>query len=275
MTDFQSPNFEFPPVIEVVLSVQFEPLNGLKITQLGKLHSIFESDYPNVSEHNAIDPKFENFDSDPLRSNQITLKLVDTKDMPRVWFSSKDGNKLIQFQRDRFVNNWRRDDPLGDVSYPRYEPLRNGFEKSFQKFLNFLDELKLPKPAINQIEVSYVNMIECNDIDFTKSLHDVFKFWNPDPPSSPLGEPESQKFFNTYFLKDENDIIIGRLHMVSHVVNRSDNKKFLRIDFTARGKPKEVSLNGIIEFMNLCRGKIVSGFESLTTEKMHEIWGKK
>lgn len=273
MNDFQSPNFKNPPVTEVVLGLQFEPLHDFKTTHVGELHAIYEADYPIVSEHSLLGPKFENFNTDAFAPSRMVFNLVDNKAIPRVWFASKDDSNLLQLQRDRFIHNWRRKEPSEEIPYPRYEKIRDEFELRYKQFLKFLSNQNIPEPAVNQIEVTYVNLICCEDSDFSKSMHEVFEFWNPDPQSSPLGEPESQKFVTTYLIKDD-DKLIGRLSITSHTLIRNDNKKFLRVDIIARGKPKDVSLNGILGFMNLGRSKIVSGFDSLTTEKMHKIWGK-
>ncbi|MCP4373577.1 MAG: TIGR04255 family protein [Deltaproteobacteria bacterium] len=273
MSDFQSPNFKNPPVIEVVLGLQFEPLDSFKTTHVGKLHEIYEADYPTVSEHSLLEPKFENFATETFAPSRMVLKLVDNKAIPRVWFVSEDENSLLQLQRDRFIYNWRRKEPSEEIPYPRYENIRDEFKLRYKQFLEFLTNQKLPEPAVNQIEVTYVNLISCEDNDFSKSMHEVFEFWNPDPQPSPLGEPETQKFVTTYLIKDDDERI-GRLSITSHTLIRHDNKKYLRVDIVARGKPKDVSLNGILDFMNLGRSKIVLGFDSLTTEDMHKIWGK-
>lgn len=273
MSDFQSPNFKKPPVIEVVLGLQFEPLNSFMTTHVGKLYEIYENDYPIISEHSLLEPKFENFNTDTFAPNRMVFNLVDNKAIPRVWFVSRDDSRLLQLQRDRFIHNWRRKEPSEEIPYPRYEKIREEFKLRYKQFLEFLSNHNISEPTVNQVEVTYVNLISCEDNDFSKSMHEVFEFWNPEPPSSPLGEPESQKFVTTYLIKDDDERI-GRLSITSHTLIRNDNKKFLRIDITARGKPKDVSLNGILDFMNLGRSKIVSGFDSLTTEKMHKIWGK-
>ncbi len=273
MSDFQSPNFNKPPVIEVVLGVQFEPLHNFKTTHVGKLHTVYAVDYPIVSEHSPLEPKFENFNTGTFAPNQTVFSLIDNKAIPRVWFISEDDRTLIQFQRDKFIHNWRRDEPSEEMPYPRYEKMRDEFELRYKQLLEFLSSQDIPEPTVNQIEVTYVNLISCDDSDFSKSMHEVFNFWNPEPQSSPLGEPEGQKFMTTYLIKDKDELI-GRLSISSRTLLRQDNKKFLRVDIIARGKPKDISLNGTLDFMNLCRSKIVSGFDSLTTEKMHKIWEK-
>lgn len=274
MSDFQSPNFQNPPVIEVVLGVQFEPLHEFKTIHVGKLHTLYEADYPIISEHPLLEPRFENFNTDTFPSNHMIFNLIDQKAIPRIWFLSSDDRNLLQFQRDRFIHNWRREEPSSDVPYPRYEKIRDEFQTRYKQFLQFLSEQKLPEPAVNQVEVTYVNLIPCDASDFSKSMHEVFEFWNPDPKNSPLGEPETQKFMISYLIKD-GDEPVGRISISSHTLLRKDNKKFLRVDITTRGKPKDISVNGILDFMNLCRTKIVLGFDSLTTDKMHKIWGKK
>lgn len=273
MSEFTSPNFKNPPVIEVVLGVQFEQLHGFPITAIGELHKVYEKKYPVVQEHPLLEPKFENLNVDTFMPQHLTINLMDPVVIPRVWFLSEHGGELIQFQRDRFIYNWRRDEPSTETPYPRYEAIRGEFQERYGEFLSFLREKKLPMPQINQLEVTYVNLIACEDNDFSKAMHEVFRIWGSEPKNSPLGEPENQKFFISYLIHQE-DQMVGRMTVSTNTLMRSDKKKFLQVNVTARGRPKDTSEAGILEFMNLCRCKIVSGFEYLTTDKMHKIWSK-
>jgi len=55
------PDFERPPVTEVVLSLQFASLPGLKNVHAGLLWQHFSTRYPNVEEYPPIAPVFETF----------------------------------------------------------------------------------------------------------------------------------------------------------------------------------------------------------------------
>lgn len=268
------PSFENPPVIEVVLGVQFEQLRSMAVTDIGKLHDVYAKDYPQVQEQAPLEPIFENMNAAQAFPNRLFFSFESMQQLPRVWFVSENGQTLLQFQRDRFIHNWRRDQPSPDQPYPRYEPIRDEFASRYGQFLEFLAANKKAPLEVNQVEVTYLNLIACDDDDFSKSLHRVFKFWKDECDGSPLWEPENQKFQTTYLLDFEGEKV-GRLTISTNTLLRQDGKKFLQVNLTARGKPKDVGFDGVLRFMNHCRGTIVSGFDHLTTPEMQKIWGKK
>jgi hypothetical protein len=47
-----------------------------------------------------------------------------------------------------------------------------------------------------------------------------------------------------------------------------------RFTLTARGQPLGTGLAGVLEFLDLGREWIVTGFDELTTPEMHRLWGR-
>ena len=53
-----------------------------------------------------------------------------------------------------------------------------------------------------------------------------------------------------------------------------DSTPVLRMILTARGKPLGDGIDEVLSFIDIGRVWIVLGFEAITMEEMHEIWGK-
>ena len=120
MSKFEAPRPEYdaPPVIEVVLSFQFEPLAELKAAQFGLLWAQFRKEFPRIEEHPPIAPVTENFELSARERFGLQIEMSEIPLLPRTWFLNETGTELIQVQRDRFIHNWRKTDK--GQAYPRY-----------------------------------------------------------------------------------------------------------------------------------------------------------
>jgi hypothetical protein len=69
---------------------------------------------------------------------------------------------------------------------------------------------------------------------------------------------------------------VGRLHIAAEpAFRRSDSSPIVVLTLTARGRPLGVGLDGVLAFLDLGHEWIVRAFDSVTTSKMHRIWGRK
>lgn len=257
------PEFEHPPIIEVALSVQFEPLKSVRIAHLGLLWGEFRERYPRAQEQNPIANIVEQFGATPSPHRGVTLS---EKPEARLWFLDEDEAHLVQVQRDRFARNWRGE---GD-HYPRYENIRAGFVEDYEKFVAFLEKEKLGSPAVTQVEVTYINHIFPNDAwcEPGEANH-VFEICTL--PSEPT--PEDFGFGIRYLIPDDSGKAIGRLHVTGNsAFHVREKKQIFAVQLTARGEPPTGELKGILEFMDLGRTWIVRQFAALTTQEMHRVW---
>src|SRR5438874_351227 len=113
------PAFLNPPVTEVVISVQFDPLAKLAVPLLGLLWQRFRDEYPRFEQHPSLPPVIERLG---VRATQSQLRIEMGGNVAvRLWFLNKDGDQLVQVQNDRFIRNWRRVPKVVDQQYPRFE----------------------------------------------------------------------------------------------------------------------------------------------------------
>lgn len=267
------PDFADPPVVEVALSVQFDPLTSLRVPHLGLLWEEFRNRFPNTEEHPPLPPVIERFG---VRGpSGVSVQLETGLPMPRCWFLNEAGDELIQVQQDRFVHNWRKVGH-GD-KYPRYERIRETFKTELDTFCQFLDREQLGKLAPNQCEVTYVNHIASGKgWERHGQIGEVVTVWASRYSDTFLSEPEDVRFAVRYVIPDSSGAPLGRLFInVEPAYRTTDNQPVLVMQLIARGRPDGEGIEGVFRFLDTGREWIVRGFASITSSRMHEIWGRR
>lgn len=256
-------DFSEPPLNEVVIGVQFDPIEGFCAVNLGEVYELYSGEYPKVEEHPPLEPRIETFGG--LRSSpQVTFDIGPPPIRPRLWFKSDDDDHLLQIQEDRFFLNWRRRSNGG--SYPHFEGVLEKFDASLSKLAaHFLESAGPLK--INQAEVTYVNIIPVHDFD---EIGDWICMVN----SMSLGISSATISVEDVIHDDDNNPI-ARFFVDLNSVFTSDRKeKAYRLNLTVRGRPALESKDSISVFLLMCRRKIVETFELLATENAKKKWGK-
>ena len=269
------PDFERPPLVEVVLSVQFAELGGYRTLHAGLLwERKFREAYPEFSEHAPLDPVFETFGSRSPAEPRFEIRQLAGPPVPRVWLINPDKTELIQIQADRFVHNWRK---VGRADYPRYEHLKDRFFERLRQVEAFAESEGIGKIEPNQCEITYVNVIRVEGgADVRTRPEAALRCWSrveadSSDPLAKLPDMEDTRFSIRYVMESQERAPIGRL-LVS--VAPAIGEPALRLDLTARGAPSAASLIGVSDFLDLGRDTIVRTFTALTTPEMHKIWGR-
>ncbi|MEK7408566.1 MAG: TIGR04255 family protein [Acidobacteriota bacterium] len=263
-------DFRKPPLVEMVLSLQFEPVGGLTTAHVGVLWQRFREQLPLIEEHPPLPPVSEKFR--PPSRTQVEVTVEEKPPVPRVWFLNPENTELIQVQADRFIRNWRK--MQGIEPYPRYEPIRDKFRGEVAVLEQFLRDEGLGKVAVNQCEVTYVNHIEpCGLWERHGQLERVLRNWTRLPPGAFLPEAEDGGVRLRFVIHGEAGKPVGRLHVALQPVwKKADGSPILALNLTARGAPLEEGIEGAFAFFDLGRRWIVKGFADLTTAEMHRVW---
>lgn len=262
------PDFKKPPLIEVALSFQFERLN-LSSAHLGFLWQLYRERFPNVEEKSELSNVIERFDVPRIRTEGVKLEFSPLHS-PRFWFVSENGNELIQVQKDRFIRNWRKTPDQPD--YPRYRKLRAAFVEDWNVFAKFVSEETDSQIAVQQCEVTYVNILE--DID-TSRLDNVFEWISGSYSDQYLQSPEEAELRLRYVLKGDDDAPWGRLHIdATPAIRVEDKQSVVRLSLTARGAPQASDLDSAMGVLDQEHDAIVRGFTSITTKQMHDHWDR-
>ncbi len=269
------PDFENPPVSEVALGVQFEPLERLRTPQVGLFWTEIRQRFPKIEEHAPMEPVIERFGTLRGGTPQVRLQMLESPPAPRVWFLNEAGTELIQVQPDRFIHNWRKVG-AGD-SYPRYEHVRDTFRSELQTFQAILSREQVGNIAPNQCEVTYVNNIVSGaGWESHGELGNVLTVFRTTYSDDKLADPEDARLALRYVIRDDRGEPIGRLHVSAQpVFRRTDGVPMIGLTLTARARPAGQQLDDVIRCLDIGRDKIVRAFASVTTAPMHKIWGRK
>ena len=263
------PEYENPPVTEVVCGLFFKPIQSLLAPYLGLLWEKFKSDYPLCREVAPLVPTIEQFDDTP----SVELALADTPPLPRIWFVHVKENGIIQVQRDSFLHNWRKVRP--DDAYPRYHSIIEMFRDRLACFDIFLQENNLGKIIPQQYEMTYVNHIPLDE--GWKERGDVGKVF-PDVAWQQradrfLAVPEDINWRTSFPLPNRE----GRLHATLRNAKRnSDGQPLLLFELTARGIGRDSSPEAMWRWFDMAREWIVHGFTDLTGHEIQQNeWGRR
>lgn len=263
------PFFRQPPVVESVLGVQFDQLEGVGNAQLGLFwQSLGKDRWPKVIDALPIETLSEDFDIKPKWIKPgIGLRLGQGGAM-RLQISNKSDNRMIQVQNTRFHYNWRQQP---EQTYPRYETVRREFDEQYAKFVDFIASNKLGSIRPNLWEVTYVNMID------KSSLWDSVSDWGSIFPGL-LGNDRDNNSRQLQSVQGNWQYNLapkrGHLHISMQLGKRNDEKssETIRVQFIARGPITDESGYELGTGLNLGHKSIVNTFTELTSEKAHRFW---
>lgn len=263
------PDYDNPPVAEVVFGIQFNELEAIKVPHMGLLWERFgRHEYPECEEMPPLPTVMESFGGPPVEAAPISVEQVSHLPPPRLFFINAVKNHLIQVQQNRFLQNWRKLKP--DDKYPRYAELYPKFMKSWELFSSFVDDLNLGKLEPNQYELTYVNHIPRGEgwVNLA-DIEQVFPEFQCKVGERFLPEPENVSWRKTYRFRKE----AGRLHAsLRLVVSRELKERMMVFDLTARG-----FVTGRMEtWFDMAHEWIVRGFADLTGASVQDlVWKKK
>ncbi len=247
------PEFSRPPLVEVALSIQFEPV-ALRAAHFGLFWQRIRSRFPKTSEQPPIPPVIE---------------------LPRCWFMNNEETELLQLQSDRLIRNWRK---LGNesVEYPRYRKLRVELEQEYSLLARFLDDENLGELKPNQCELTYVNQIVLKgNVSGAPNPLSVFAPWHPNPAEPFLPEPETAGTTLTFVMPGADGTSAGRLYVASaSSVRISDNSPMIQLQVICRGAPNGQGPDAVFRFMDVAHEWAVRGFASITSKEMQTEWGR-
>jgi uncharacterized protein (TIGR04255 family) len=257
-----------------VLSIQFAPLTNLKSVHIGLFWERIRSEYPNVSEQGAIQPVFETFGIPSPQPQLVQVETLLSPPLPRYWFERPNSGDLLQLQQDRILHNWRQQSDNSRI-YPRYETVKTTFEKELELFQKWLSEEGIGELRPNQCEVTYINFIPLPKDDSShSSIENITPLWAGkffDTPPNKLERVHIQTTF--LFFLDEKPA--GRVYAnFQPAFLQSDRTPIIRLEVTARGRPKGETVADALLFFDVEREQVVRTFAAVTTSEMHKLWGR-
>lgn len=276
------PSYRNPPVVEVAIGVQFDPVEWLIAPRLGLVWERFKEEFPNLEQHPPLPSEVEKLGERRSPGIQLNFRIRGGDVTPRIWMLNDEGSELVQVQPDRFHRNWRKYQDR-ERTYPRYaEHVRPSFLGSLQKFQQYLIDSGGPDLKIRQCELIYVNHIRS---DGTWSGHQdlgrVFRCWDGSCIDAWGDKLENVSFTLRKILSDSAGKFLGRLHVQVEPVFlnpdppvRPEEEPVFMLTLTARGRPIGETEASVVQFLDLAHEQIVTTFDEVTTPQMHSLWGK-
>lgn len=261
------PDFDTPPLDEVVLGVQFDVLSGYRKIQCGEVWGLYRDGYPKVEERLPLPPSFEIFGGHAPLDSIGQLNLSDGPIHERFWFLDSTGNQIIQFQPDRLLHNWRKVD--GSDTYPRFESMANAFNTELARLEGYANTLESQSLSINQCEVSYINRIAIES-ESERKLANWVALW-----ADRQEEPENVGFSLRYVLRRDNGVPYARLFIDCGTGIDNAGKPVFGLTLSIRGAPLEPTIDSAMRFLAEGRNVIVNKFREITTPFAHKKWGIK
>ena len=260
------PKYRTPPVTEVVLNIQFNPLESYSNAYAGWFWKEYlGTEWTTTRDAPHLPEKFEKFDANSgnFFVNQLHIRTDVVTE--RTQFFSNDRKHLIQIQSSRFIYNWIKQ----DNDYPTYELLLPEFKKYFKLFEDFVRDNKLGQITPNQWEVIYVNNLNPQGQTKINDLSSIFNgFYIPTIYGSDVCDGVDLKWSH---IIGENR---GRLvTQIKHITRGGEESEFVELRFTARG-PLERGMPYEDGFA-IGREAIVKTFAQITDQNTQKnVWEK-
>ncbi len=271
--------FERPPVGEVALTQQFAG-EVIDLDVLAGFASAVRSELPNRQRQPTAAHIRELFDV-PQPQPQFEISLEPPNALPRSWFISGDGSRLVQLQGDRISLNWRR--PDNSSKYPSYTTLRRDFRRYFGTLRKAIEEAGGPAPEVDLSEVTYVNPVEApvaSKGGGHPELANILNRVRPRPRKAFLPHAEDAQIQTRWRIPGSEigaaDRPAGRLYLAAAPgLMPPGNVPIYIVSLTGRVLPADGSERAAWQALDVAHKWVVLGFTDLTTREMHDHWGFK
>lgn len=263
-----SPKFRQPPVVEVVLGVQFEPLKGFRDAHAGVFWATHlgrgGDSWPKVRVAPSLRSSFERFGPEQQWGAVPPFEIRPGDQPNRTQFLNQAEDRMIQVQDTRFHYNWLKKD--GD--YPSYDRLLPEFQREWASFRAFWVDEGQGEIKQNQWEITYVNHLPAGSLwrpgdDWSSLLP-----WVQSPASNMVAFDAVGGTWRLVIGEDK-----GRLHVKVSRARHPDKGDLLVLDLTARG-PLEPEGGSLDDGLRLGHDAIVFSFVEMTSERAQEKWGR-
>jgi uncharacterized protein (TIGR04255 family) len=244
------------------MGVQFGTPNEFCATHFAGVHDLFKREFPRVVDQPRLPPQFETFGGDAGSNMQFEFGPMPLRN--RLWFVSEDDSHLLQFQDDRLLLNWRKRSHSAD--YPRYGAISASFVNYLEMLSQHFNEVLKTRMAINQAEISYINVIEVDGFERASSWLSIvdFSILKPEGLSLTCSEVEF-----------DDGRPMGRLTTeIQSAFHSQKRTKALRLGLTFRGAPFDDTIDSAKALIDWGREKIVNRFCAMTTADAHRQWGR-
>lgn len=257
------PEYELAPVTEIVVAVQFVPVSQFGMREAVAVSRAFEG-WELIEVLSALEPIVE---SPQVSAGVEGLRLGLGIPPVRVMLGADDGRWLAQVQQDRVAVHERR----GEVrpTFPQVvERLR---EVTARTSGGLAVQLFEPPNQAELVEVIYDNLIRTGGgwIDLAE-LHRVLRIVSSEPGEEPFARVEQAQVGFSYPLIEDQQFL-GRLRVAAGPYTAPGEQPAIRLQLVCRRIVGERDLDSVLE---QAHADLVNAFTAVTTDRMHELWGR-
>ena len=251
------PDFESPPLAEVVIGVVMQPLHALTAAHHGLYWRAIRDQFPHTSDQPGLETAYET-----EQGPQAPVLGFRLGPPPlRSFFASEDQETLLQLQSDRFFNNWRKG---RNGRYPHFDELAAAFHERWSGFQEFVTGEGLGALTVEQVEVTYVNVVEAGSMASDLTVTGPSPLGLRGAPPSATVELEEQQLALRYRLAGAP---LARLYATAAPRGRG-----WLLELTVRSRPSEG--DGALQAdLQRARTAIDAAFVHLTSTHAHARWG--
>jgi len=264
------PDYETPPVVEVVFAVATASL-PMTLVDLARFGLENLEEFPERQEQPPMAMPTESLQSEGQTIGP-SLALLSGVPPGRLWFQSSDHTRLVQLQKDWLACNWQG--ASTDKPYPHYESIEGLFLETWDKWSKFVNDQGFGEVVAAQCELSYINHVAPGTV--WQSHGEVDKVVRlAGRAEGFLPQPEDGQVMFRYRMSDgEKDV--GRLYVqATPGLRPADRSPVIQLNLTARGFPSSNDRVGLTNFFRLAHRWIVEGFASATTDvAQDQLWGR-
>jgi uncharacterized protein (TIGR04255 family) len=267
-----TPDFANPPIVELVLGVQFSPLTRLTSGHFGLFWKSLGEDWTEAEDAPPIEDQFELFDRPRWRTaTGLQFRLEPVLRPGRFILRHKSQDRLLQIQATRFHLNWRKREGF----YPSYKQLIGEFEAMWAQFETFVKQANLGPLILNQWELTYIDAFPAGEewktpADWSQLLPGLF---------GPLFSTDSLGIVLEHRAAEWSYEIVpkrGRLHLAAGPGQVGDSRQdALLLRTTARGP---IGKEGVATFragLDLGHEVAVGAFLRIVSDDAKKRWGTK
>jgi uncharacterized protein (TIGR04255 family) len=262
----KNPEWTRPPVVEVVVAVQFEQLPKLSNGHLGWFWGEMHEDFPFSDDVPPIPPVLESFSGDsPFGFASINLRRAGGD--ARLRMTSANNTKMIQVQNGWIVANWTKQ-PAQD--YPGFTGVKQLFDSALSRFARFLKERDLGTLQPTLWEITYVDHIPRGTVwDQPEDLARVFPglFGGAQVPGV-----RSEAVDATWTWVQSNPPGRLRLSVQSARTSAESQNETLIVRSVARGQVQPSEPRSLDQALNTGRSIVVDAFMSVTSDEAKRYW---
>jgi uncharacterized protein (TIGR04255 family) len=263
------PDFDNPPVIEIVGAAQFVALPRLSLADMVRVGQRLDG-----YELHELQPELPPMtEPAPGAPDEPQFMLGVGQQPHRALYLRPDGRFFAQLQRDRIAVNERRrqpsdDDPSFETVWPELARLADCVNETLVEDVGYGPE----SPTV--VEVTYVNWIEpvAGVWETHGELHKVLRIISDEAGQGAFGVAEQLAARYSFRLHAADGSFRGRLHVVADPGYTQDGRLALNLNLFSRRLVVNSQAEGLAEVFEACHQDVVNGFAAITTPEMHEVW---